>query len=97
MNRITPLNRVRSFSQTKCQKKYISRVNDRHFKHWYINLSNVSPIAAEVRLHSIGSFFDVIAKTSEEFDLLAQKEMEEVAQGYLNSLQSSTNPKIRQP
>jgi hypothetical protein len=71
--------------------------SDPNFNRWYTNLSKGSLIAADIRLRSLGRFCEVIKMTPKEYASLPQVEMEELAQDYLNKLESSKNPKTKAP
>jgi hypothetical protein len=76
-------------------KKYAYLLEDEDVRRWHRNLANGSVLYAIMCLKAIGRFSTKIGSSPKEYAALPVEKMEDIAQDYINHLQSKLNPRTK--
>lgn len=71
------------------KEQFRELIKDKNLNRWYNNNSKGSLIVADIYLRSLGRFCDSVKMTPEQYVRLSKKRMEEVAQDFIDQLESS--------
>ena len=79
------------------KKEYEHLLEDPSVKRWYTNTSKGSLILADVNLRILGRFCSWAKTTPSKIAELSLEKLQDLAEDYVNELESSLNPKTKKP